>query len=139
MSEYTPLLCPDCGGNIAAKVTTSRTITFGDDEYARVGLWAKTPKEYWGHPRDEDGEECEDLTCSDTDCESVHNYDPQKNRELLNDPEVDKQFDYDWDYMNEEDEDVEKVTRFYCMKYNCDWNMTVTQQMNSHITMENVG
>ena len=139
MSEATPLLCPDCGGNIAAKVTTVRTLTFGDSEYGRVGLVAMGPKAYWDHPRDEDSDECEELNCSDTDCEYKHNYDPQKNKELLNDPTVDKKFEYDWDYSEEEQEDVEKVTQFYCMYYLCDWTMTVTEQMRSHITLENVG
>jgi len=139
MSEATPLLCPDCGGNIAAKVTTVRTLTFGDSEYGRVGLLAMGPKAYWEHPRDEDSSECEDQNCSDVDCESNHNYDPQKNRELLNDPTVDKTFEYDWDYSEEEDEEIEKVTKFYCMAYTCSWNMTVTEQMRNHISLENVG
>ena len=139
MSESTPLLCPTCGGNIAVKVTTSRIVTFGSDDGSWVGLYATGPRQYWEHPHDDDSSECDDINCSEPDCTYKHNYDPQKNRELLEDPTVDKTFAYDWDYSSEEDESIEKVTRFYCTHWNCNWSMTVTAQMNSHLSMDNVG
>jgi hypothetical protein len=139
-SERTVLLCPKCGNNLAASITTHRILDFSDDEYGPRGLFAEGPRQYWGIPGgDDDGDECSDLTCNDTDCECKHNYDPQKNKELLEDPTVDKVFQYDWDYQEEYQEDVEKVIKIYCPVYSCDYSHTVTQQMSSHITMENVG
>ena len=124
---YTDLLCPKCGANIEATVETKRVVTFADVEYGYLGLQAKTPKQYWEHPHGEDTGECENLDCNDTDCDSDHNFDKQKNRELLEDPSTELVFNIDWDYSEEESEDIIRVTKLKCIDSACDWSRVVTQ------------
>ena len=126
MSEYTHVLCPRCNSNIQATMQTKRLVSFGDSDGDYVGLMAKTPKVLWEHPRGSNTEECEDLDCGDPDCGSQHNFDKQKNRELVEDPSTELMFNYDWEYSEEEEEEVIKVTKLECVSWNCNWEMTVS-------------
>jgi len=122
---YTDLVCPKCNANIQATVETKRVVTFADAEYGYIGLQAKTPKQYWQHPHGEDSEECEDPSCNDTDCSSRHDFDAQKNKELLEDPNGEFVFNIDWDYSEEESEEIIRVTKLTCIS--CDWSQVVSE------------
>jgi hypothetical protein len=133
----TPLLCPKCSSDIGAQVETKRTVSFRPDtDSSYQGLWAETASVLWEHPYNEDGSECNDTHCGDPDCDSVHNFDAQKNKELLT-GSTPLEFIYDWEYLEEEDEEVIRVTKLRCTNYSCDWTMVLSEEI-TRVTMSSV-